>query len=72
MPFNHSLDGHRVNDTSHLEAALLELHHRCVVDTSALGENEDRRILWIRHVILESLGYRMSILGLGPLEPNVG
>lgn len=53
MPINlHSLDGHWINDTADLKAALLELHHRCVVDARALGEDEDRRVLWIRHVVL--------------------
>lgn len=69
---HYSLNGHRVDDAANFEAALLELHDRRVVDASSLREDKDRWVVRIRHVLLQSLGHQMAILGLAALKPNVG
>ena len=39
---------------SHLEASLLELHDGRVVDAGALGEDQDRKLVRVLHVITKS------------------
>ena len=40
--------------SSHLEAALLELHDGGVVDAGALGEDQDRQLVGVLHVVPQS------------------
>ena len=47
------LDGHWVNGTAHLEAAFLKLHHRRVVDASAFGENQNRQLGGVVHMLFQ-------------------
>lgn len=67
----YSLDGHRVDDAAHLEAALFELHHRCVVDARALREYQDWWIRWIGDVRTQTLRNGEAILRFGTFEPDV-
>lgn len=67
----YSLDGHRVDDAADLEAALFELHHRRVVDASALGENQNRRIGRIGDVSAQTLRNGEAIFRFGAFEPDV-
>ena len=47
------LDGHWVDGTAHLEAAFLKLHHRRVVDASAFGENQNRQLGGVVHMLFQ-------------------
>lgn len=69
--FPDSLDGNRIDDATHFEAALFELHYGCVVDAGSLREDENRWIVGIRNVLLQPFGNQMAILGLASFEPNV-
>ena len=40
--------------SSHLEASLLELHDGRVVDARALGEDQDRQLVRVLHVVPQS------------------
>lgn len=72
MARGNSLDSNRIDDTANLEAALFELHHRCVVDAGSLGEDQDRWVGRVGNVGPKPLSDGQSILGLCPLKPDVG
>ena len=50
------LDGHRINGRVNFEAALLEHHHRGVVDASALGEYEQWLVGLLGGMLLHASG----------------
>lgn len=47
------LDGNRIYHATHFEAAFFKLHHRCVINTGSLGEDENRWVCRIRYVLLK-------------------
>lgn len=64
------LDGHRMNGRADLEASFLELHHRGVVDTGALWEDQERPGLRAHHVLLQPPQRQRTVEHFVPIEPN--
>ena len=65
-------DRHRIDRSlGDFEAALLEHHHRRVVDARALGKDQNRQIVLGLDVLAHLLGDHVPVLGLRAFEPNV-
>ena len=60
----HSLDCDGIDGASDLEAALLELHDRGVVDARALGEDQDGQLVGVFNVLAESVTRKVIFIKL--------
>ena len=64
-------DGHRPNGSTDLKRSLLELHDAGVVDASPLRKYQDWQLVWVLHVLLQSLKHSCPVLRLTAIEPNL-
>ena len=65
------LDGDRIDGRLDLEAALLEHHHRRVVDARALGKDEYGHVGLVVDVVAHPLGHVVAIARVRAIEPDV-